>query len=233
MKPSTETQTQTRRGCRRRRHDGRQILAGCSAALLSPRYLSVHLLGPFWGPSRRPPSRRTLTGVSVSGVKCKEDAVFVYSRIGGDLLLPCSGLLLPDCSTSPVSWTFFRSSGSFHPEEIGRDLTEAGSHGAGRVSITWNCSVSLRGLQAEDAGSYACLRNRSSVVTFYLSLLTITSPSTITSLQPGGQLSLSCVLFTYFDAGNCRSYSMFNLSWVSGDGATLPTDNRSTNSFPS
>lgn len=148
----------------------------------------------------------------------------VYSRIGANLDLPCASLLLSDCS--PVSWTFFISGGSWKPVEIRRSQAEADSHKSKRVSITSNCSLSLRNLQEENVGSYSCFQNGIIVIAYYLSVLTITSASTITNLQPGGNLSLNCILFTYFDSGNCRSYSMFNLSWVSEDGATLPSDNR-------
>ncbi|TWW77501.1 uncharacterized protein LOC130534741 [Takifugu flavidus] len=157
-----------------------------------------------------------------SGVKSNGDAVFVYSRIGGNLLLPCGNLLLPDCSA--VSWTFFTNGGSWLPVQLDRAGPE--SQQTHRASFTSNCSVSLRDLREEDAASYSCAFNGRDIITFYVSLLTISSPSTITSLQPGGNLSLSCILFTYYNAGNCRSLSMFNLSWVSGDGTTLPSDNR-------
>lgn len=148
--------------------------------------------------------------------------MFVYGRIGGNLLLPCGNLLFPDCSA--VSWTFFTSGGSWLPVKLNQAGPE--SERTNRASITSNCSVSLRGLREEDAASYSCVNNKRNIVTFYVSLLTISSMSTITSLQPGGNLSLSCLLFTYFNAGNCMSVSMFNLSWVSGDGTTLPSDNR-------
>lgn len=160
--------------------------------------------------------------VCVSGVKSDGKAVFVYGRIGGNLLLPCGNLLLPD--GCPVSWTLFTSGGSWLPVELSR--ARADSHKTDRVSITSNCSVSLRDLREEDAASYACVKNGTNIIIFYVSLITISSLSTITSLQPGGNLSLSCILFTYFNAGNCRSVSMFNLTWVSGDRTTLPSDNR-------
>lgn len=146
------------------------------------------------------------------------------------MLLPCADLLLSDCSS--ISWTFFTSDGSWNFVEIGKSHVGAESHESNRISITSNCSLRLRGLREENAGSYSCCRNGSTVVAYYLSVLTISSASSVTSLQPGGNLSLSCVLFTYFDAGNCRTSSMFNLSWVSEDGAALATDNRSAPFHP-
>lgn len=166
----------------------------------------------------------------VLGITCGGEAVLVYSRTGGNLLLPCADLLLSDCS--PISWTFFTSGGSWNSVEIGKSQVGAESHESNRISITSNCSLRLQGLKEENAGSYNCHRNGSTVVAYYLSVLTISSASSVTSLQPGGNLSLSCLLFTYFDAGNCRASSMFNLSWVSEDGATLATDNRSASFRP-
>lgn len=162
--------------------------------------------------------------IYVLGVKCGSNAVFVYSRIGGNLVLPCANLLLSDCS--PISWTFFTSSGSWNSVVIRKGQAGADSHKSNHISMTSNCSLSLRDLQEEHAGSYTCCKNGTTISVHYLSLLTITSVSTITSLQPGRNLSLNCILFTYFDTGNCRSHSMFNLTWVSEDGTTLPSDNR-------
>ncbi|CAF94965.1 unnamed protein product [Tetraodon nigroviridis] len=160
----------------------------------------------------------------LTGMKCGGDAALVYGRVGGRLLLPCANLLLSDCSS--ISWTFFGSGGSWNSVEIRQGPAEAGSQVSKRISLTSNCSLSLRDLQEDDAGSYTCSRDGHALVDHHLSLLTITSLSAITSLQPGGNLSLSCVLLTYYDAGNCRSQSVFNLSWVSGDGTSLPSDNR-------
>ncbi|XP_044058299.1 uncharacterized protein LOC122878877 isoform X2 [Siniperca chuatsi] len=105
-----------------------------------------------------------LTSLLLTGVRCVKDAVFVYSRLGGDTLLPCSNLVSPDCSL--IFWTFYKGGQVRYTEEV-------------------------RGG------------------------------------QPGGTLALSCILFTYYDAGSCRSYSsVFNLSWVAGDGTKLPKDSR-------
>lgn len=154
-------------------------------------------------------------------MRCGGDAVLVYSRVGGNSVLPCANLRLSDCS--PVSWAFFAGGGSWNSLEFREAQAGAGSN---RVSITSNCSLGLRDLRIEDAGSYSCCKNGSTLVVYYLSVLTITSVSSIMSLQPGGNLRLDCVLYTYFDAGTCRFYSAFNISWVSEDGTTLPRDNR-------
>lgn len=159
------------------------------------------------------------------GVSGKKDSVFVYSRLGGDTLLPCTGLPSnPNCSLT--SWTFFR--GVRYTEEVSRGKVRKDSDKSSRLSITSNCSLTLRDLRIDDAGSYVCLQSGISLTDIYLSILTITSLSTITDLQPGGNLTLNCILFTYYDAGSCRSYSsMFNLSWAAADGTMLqPEDNR-------
>ncbi|TDH15375.1 hypothetical protein EPR50_G00030880 [Perca flavescens] len=165
-----------------------------------------------------------LASLLLPGVRCVKEAVFVYSRLGGVALLPCVNQLSSDCSG--ISWTFYK--GGRYTEEVSGGQVRAGSDKAGRMSIEPNCSLSLRGLIVEDAGSYRCLQHAEGIADVYLSLLTITSVSTFTDLQPGGNLSLSCILFTYYDVGSCKSYSSgFNLSWVAEDGTTLPKDTRS------
>lgn len=154
---------------------------------------------------------------------CDKDAVFVYSRLRGSALLPCAHGLLPDCSL--IWWTFYKG-GDRNINEVTRGQV-SGSHRSGRLSVTADCSLHLRDLRGDDAGSYVCLRDSDPVANVYLSLLAITSPSTLTELLPGGKLSLSCVLFTYYDAGSCKSYSnVFSLNWVDEDGTALPRDGR-------
>lgn len=159
-----------------------------------------------------------------SGIRCEKDTVFVYSRLGGDTFLPCTKLVSPDCSL--ISWTFYKSGGLFSLEVSGGQVS-ADSDKSRRMSITPNCSLVLRDLRANDAGSYVCLKEGKTLTNIYLSLLSITSNSIITYLQPGGNLTLNCILFTYYDAGTCKSYSsVFNLSWVAEDGTVLPKDSR-------
>ncbi|XP_044058298.1 uncharacterized protein LOC122878877 isoform X1 [Siniperca chuatsi] len=166
-----------------------------------------------------------LTSLLLTGVRCVKDAVFVYSRLGGDTLLPCSNLVSPDCSL--IFWTFYKGGQVRYTEEVRGGQVREDSDKSSRMSITSNCSLSLRDLRVDDAGSYVCLMHGKPITDVYLSLLTIISLSTINDLKPGGTLALSCILFTYYDAGSCRSYSsVFNLSWVAGDGTKLPKDSR-------
>ena len=160
------------------------------------------------------------------GVRCEREAVFVYSRLGGGALLPCSiNESSPDCST--VIWTFYKGGRVRYTEEVIAGKVREDSDKASRMSVTSNCSIALRGLIFEDAGSYVCRLRGNPVTDVYLSLLTITSLSSITELQPGGNLSLSCVLFTYYDVGSCKAgSSTFNLRWTAEDGTTLPKDTR-------
>ncbi|XP_045928693.1 uncharacterized protein LOC123985285 [Micropterus dolomieu] len=165
------------------------------------------------------------TSLLLTGVMCVKNAVFVYSKLGGDALLPCNDLVSRDCSL--ISWTFYKGGEVRYTEEVSGGKVRADSDKSSRLSITSNCSLSLRDLRVDDAGSYLCLWDGKRLTDVYLSLLTITSLSTITDLQPGGHLTLSCILFTYYDAGSCRKYSsMFNLSWVAEDGSVLPKDSR-------
>uniref|UniRef100_A0A3Q3K9Q8 Immunoglobulin V-set domain-containing protein n=1 Tax=Monopterus albus TaxID=43700 RepID=A0A3Q3K9Q8_MONAL len=150
---------------------------------------------------------------------------FVYSRVGGDTLLPCTGLVSADCSH--IFWTFYKGGQVRYTQEVSWGQVRAESDKSSRMSITSNCSLHLRDLRIDDAGSYVCLHQGQTITDVYLSLLTITSVSRITDLQLGGNLILSCILFTYYDAGSCKSYSSaFSLSWVAKDGTSLATDSR-------
>ncbi|KAA8579377.1 hypothetical protein FQN60_016807, partial [Etheostoma spectabile] len=150
-------------------------------------------------------------------VRCVKEAVFVYSRLGGVALLPCVHQVSSDCSQ--ISWTFYKGGQVRYTEEVRGGQVSPDSDKAGRMSVEPNCSLSLRGLTVEDAGSYVCLTHGKPIADVYLSLLTVTSVSSVTDLQPGGNLILSCVLFTYYDIGSCKSYSSaFNLSWVNAAG---------------
>lgn len=159
------------------------------------------------------------------GGRCKKEAVFVYSTLRGDVLLPCANLVSSDCSL--ISWTFFKVGQVRLTQEVSGGQVRVDSDKFSRMSITSNCSLHLRDLRVDDAGSYVCLDNGNAISDIYVSLLTITSFSTITELQPGGNLTLNCILFTYYDAGSCKSYSsVFNLSFTAEDSTVLPNDNR-------
>ncbi|XP_031733704.1 uncharacterized protein LOC116400154 [Anarrhichthys ocellatus] len=157
-------------------------------------------------------------------VRCSKDAVLLYSRIGGDALLPCFSPASLNCSL--ISWTFYRG-GERYIEEVSGGRVREDSDKSSRLSVAPNCSLALHDLIADDAGSYVCLQHGQSITAVYVSVLAITSPSTVTELQPGRRLALSCTLFTYYDAVLCRRPSTaFNLNWAAEDGAMLRNDTR-------
>ena len=161
------------------------------------------------------------------GVWCSRDTVFVYSRVGGDTLLPCSNLVSSNCSL--ISWTFYKGSQVRYTYEVTEGQVRAGSDKSGRMSVTSDCSLSFRDLRVDDVGSYICFEGGKPINDVYVSLLAITALSGITDLQPGGDLVLSCILFSYYDTGSCQPYaSEFSLSWVTEDGAALPRESRSS-----
>ncbi|KAG8001756.1 hypothetical protein GBF38_011830 [Nibea albiflora] len=161
-----------------------------------------------------------LTCLLLTGVRCKKEAVFLYHRLGDDTVLPCTKLNSSNCSL--VTWTSYKGGTVEYTQEVSGGMVKADSVKASRMSLTSSCGLSLRDLREGDANSYACLRQETIITEVYLSLLTITSPSTITDLQPGRNLILKCVLFTFYDAGNCKSFSSsFNLGWMAEDGTRL------------
>lgn len=165
-----------------------------------------------------------LASLLLTVVRCSKDAVLLYSRIGGDALLPCFSPASLNCSL--ISWTFYRG-GERYTEEVSGGRVREDSDKSSRLSVAPNCSLALRDLVADDAGSYVCLQHGQSITAVYVSVLAITSPSTVTELQPGGRLALSCTLFTYYDAVLCgRPSTAFNLNWAAEDGAMLRNDTR-------
>ncbi|KAK2846520.1 hypothetical protein Q5P01_009519 [Channa striata] len=166
-----------------------------------------------------------LTSLCATAVWCKKDSIFLYSRLGEVALLPCTNLVSHDCSL--ISWTFYKGGKVRYTDEVTGGQVRADSDKSSRMSLTSNCSLHLRDLRIDDAGSYVCKKQTDPITDVYLSLLTVTSTSRFTDLQPGGNLTLSCILFTYYDAGSCKSYSsMFNLSWVAEDGSAIPAGGR-------
>ncbi|XP_062242665.1 uncharacterized protein LOC133952298 [Platichthys flesus] len=166
-----------------------------------------------------------ITSLLLTGVWCSRNTVFVYSRVGGDALLPCSGLVSSDCSL--VSWTFYKGADVRYTHEVTEGRVRAESDKSERMSITADCSLRFRDLRVDDVGSYICFQDGNSINNVYLSLVAITALSGIPDLQPGGDLVLSCVLFSYYDTGSCQPYSTeFSLSWVTEAGAVLPTESR-------
>uniref|UniRef100_A0A3Q3A8T1 Ig-like domain-containing protein n=1 Tax=Kryptolebias marmoratus TaxID=37003 RepID=A0A3Q3A8T1_KRYMA len=163
--------------------------------------------------------------LSLQSVRGDKVSVFVYSPLGGDALLPCTTVASPGCSS--ITWTFFKVGHVHLIEEVSEGHIRDDSDKFNRTSITSNCSLIVRGLIVEDVGSYACLENQKPVMDVYLSLLSIHSTSSVTDLQPGGTLVLTCVLFTFYNAGSCKSYSsVFRLHWLQENGTQLPKDSR-------
>lgn len=152
--------------------------------------------------------------------------MFVYSTLGGDVLLPCTRAPSTNCSS--ITWTFFKGGRGHYSEEVSGGRVRSDSDKADRAGITSNCSLLLRGLVEDDTGSYVCVEEQRPVTDIYLSLLSISSASPVTQLREGGRLALSCVLFTFYDAGSCKSYSsVFRLQWLQEDETPLPLSTRS------
>nr|XP_020482333.1 uncharacterized protein LOC109976653 [Labrus bergylta] len=177
---------------------------------------------------RNPERLLLLVSLFLTGVRCEKESLFVYGTAGDQALLPCTNLITSDCSR--ISWTFFfKGDGVRYTTEVDQGKVRADSDKVDRMSLSPNCSLVLRDLKTKDAGSYVCLQDGNGITDIYFSVLTIMSVSTITDLQRGGNLSLSCVLFTFFDAGSCKSYSnVFDLSWTTVDDTELLRDSRYT-----
>ncbi|XP_027900356.1 uncharacterized protein LOC114161335 [Xiphophorus couchianus] len=168
-----------------------------------------------------------LTCLLQTGVRSVKDSVFVYSRIGDAALLPCTRPISAGCSS--ITWTFFRGGLVRYSEEVTGGRVNRDSDKSSRTTVTSNCSLVLSDLTVGDAGSYVCLESKEAVTDVYLSLLSVRSGSPITELRPGGNLFLTCILFTYYDAGSCKPYSnVFRVNWLNEDGEQLPRDESRT-----
>uniref|UniRef100_A0A667X9H1 Immunoglobulin V-set domain-containing protein n=1 Tax=Myripristis murdjan TaxID=586833 RepID=A0A667X9H1_9TELE len=116
-----------------------------------------------------------------------------------------------------LSWIFF-----FHV--FLKKSKDFKSDKASRLSVSSNCSLRVRDLRAGDAGSYLCDQHGDggTQINVYLSLLSISSPSRVTDLTPGGNLVLSCFLFSYYNAGMCKGYSNVNVTLTLSDALSAP-----------
>ncbi|XP_029923699.1 uncharacterized protein LOC115370700 [Myripristis murdjan] len=162
------------------------------------------------------------------GVGGAEHTLFHYAPVGDDVTLPCGDVPRRDCSS--VSWSFYKGGDVRYTQEVLRGTVSEKSDKASRLSVSSNCSLRVRDLRAGDAGSYLCDQHGDggTQINVYLSLLSISSPSRVTDLTPGGNLVLSCFLFSYYNAGMCKGYSSlgFSLSWLDEDGAALQNNSR-------
>ncbi|XP_056297343.1 uncharacterized protein LOC130210869 [Pseudoliparis swirei] len=166
-----------------------------------------------------------LVSLLLAVVRCSQEAVLLYSRIGGEALLQCISVVPLSCSS--ITWTFYQSDPGRYTEEVSEGRVRADSNKSSRLAIAPNCSLALRDLVVDDAGSYVCMERGQSITTVYVSLLGVTSHSAVTELQPGGRLALSCILFTHYDALFCMRHSTeFDLTWAAEDGAVLRNDTR-------
>uniref|UniRef100_A0AAQ4NWS9 Ig-like domain-containing protein n=2 Tax=Gasterosteus aculeatus aculeatus TaxID=481459 RepID=A0AAQ4NWS9_GASAC len=169
--------------------------------------------------------RFLLVGLLPTVVRCSRGAVLLYSRLGGDALLPCYSPVPLDCSS--ITWTFYQGGRVRFTEEVREGRVSAVSDKSSRLTLASNCSLAVRDLVVDDAGSYHCKTHQQSITAVYLSLLAITSSSTVTELQPGGRIALSCTVFTYYDTGLCAGRpAPFDLTWASEDGVTLRNGTR-------
>ncbi|XP_030009007.1 uncharacterized protein LOC115432255 [Sphaeramia orbicularis] len=156
----------------------------------------------------------------------RKDVLYVQSAVGGDSILPCARPG-PASGCSSITWTFYKAGEVRYSVEVSGGKMRKDSDKSGRMSLTSDCSLDLQDLRVEDSGSYVCMSDMRPVADVYLSILTVSSPSAVTELRPGGHLVLSCVLHTFYDAGSCKSYSsVFTVSWVAEDGTALTTDGR-------
>ena len=87
-----------------------------------------------------------------SGVQGETPAVF--SSVGGNVTLPCSNVVYPNCSST--TWTSSNSGPAVGLVYLGKIDPDVATHRAKRLSLVSNCSLHITDVTTEDAGLYAC-----------------------------------------------------------------------------
>ena len=87
-----------------------------------------------------------------SGVQGETPAVF--SSVGGNVTLPCSNVVYPDC----FSTTWAISSSGVELFINGEIRPDVATHRAKRLSLGSDCSLHITDVTTEDAGRYTCLQ---------------------------------------------------------------------------
>ncbi|RVE55922.1 hypothetical protein OJAV_G00230870 [Oryzias javanicus] len=136
----------------------------------------------------------------------------LYQRVGEDVLLP-SYVDASSNNCSNVTWMYNR--GSFSEKEIlstGQNIDQS-SFGASRLSVSSNCSLLIRNVTDEDAGSFTFLfQNRN--VSMLLTTLDISSSSSDVS----GRVDLICSVKYFHKPHGCEENSII---WVDETGSQL------------
>ena len=87
-----------------------------------------------------------------SGVQGKTLAVF--SSVGGNVTLPCSNVVYPNCSST--TWVSSNPGSTVELFAHGKINPDVATHRAKRLSLVSDCSLHITDVTTEDAGLYIC-----------------------------------------------------------------------------
>ncbi|CAB1339965.1 unnamed protein product, partial [Coregonus sp. 'balchen'] len=128
----------------------------------------------------------------------------LYSIVGGDVSLPCTNVIYPNCSST--IWNY----GSIEEVGHGRVKKEEQNNRADRLSLGSDCSLHVSDVRAEDAGVYICQQfltwggpQHGGDAPVHLSVLTVSSSSPVTDIKPDRPVTLRCSLHTLNRPGRC------------------------------
>ncbi|KAL0967692.1 hypothetical protein UPYG_G00255650 [Umbra pygmaea] len=167
-----------------------------------------------------------LTGV-------KGDTVFLITRVGGKVSLPCNNVVYLNCSST--TWIYNRAGLKDIIEEVFNGKIKMNSQRAGKLKVGSNCSLHVSDVSVEDAGLYTCRQlitengpQHVGDALVHLSVLTMFSSPPVTDIKPDTPVTLRCFLYTYNGAETCSPGDNQDVSllWVDEAGSELQRDSR-------
>ncbi|XP_072558849.1 uncharacterized protein [Paramormyrops kingsleyae] len=146
----------------------------------------------------------------------------VNSRVGDDVTIPCNNVIHSNCSST--TWHYV--------QKINEEIVQVAnnSHRNEKMTIGSDCSLHIHEVSTADAGSYTCRqmvngKQLGNDAVVYMSVLTVVPPK---NLMPGSNMTLRCLLYTYYGPGQCnkRPFNSLTLRWLSDTDTDLQGDPR-------
>nr|XP_023680570.1 uncharacterized protein LOC111850667 isoform X3 [Paramormyrops kingsleyae] len=146
----------------------------------------------------------------------------VNSGEGDDVTIPCNNVIHSNCSST--TWLY--------AQNISQELVQVvnNSHRNEKMTIGSDCSLHIHKVSTADAGSYTCRqmiygKQLGNDAVVYMSVLTVVPPK---NLMPGSNVTLQCLLYTYYGPGQCnkRPFNSLTLRWLNDSDTDLQGDPR-------
>ncbi|XP_077093823.1 uncharacterized protein LOC143745590 [Siphateles boraxobius] len=171
---------------------------------------------------------------SVSGISGESTHLYVFSRDGESVRLPCKSAR-NDCTS--ITWMYTGERRSVTVELFEEGMKKNDIERRERLSLGYYCSLNIYNATTEDRGQYTCRQQTNTQIltedNVHLHVLHVSPSSTQTEIRPGHSFSLSCRLYVH-DVYSC--VKLFNkegieLIWKNKTGVNLQSDSRYQISF--